>query len=72
MRVSIDPPLGHLYGFPKTYDPEMDGEDITEWLIREGYPAERIGEFGDQFYYRSWPADPKWTHIFQQGVPVRP
>lgn len=72
MRVSIDPPLGHLYGFPKIHDPQLHGEDICEWLIREGYPQQQMLQFGDRFYWRSWPADAKWTHMFRQGVPVTP
>ena len=49
MKVWIDPPSGWMYGFPKIYDPETDGE-INEWLKREGYPDPRTAP-----YYRSWP-----------------
>jgi len=38
----VDPPSGWAYGFPKLYDPATDG-DMTEWLIREGYP-ERLAK----------------------------
>lgn len=71
MRVSIDPPQGHLYGFPKTYDADQDGDDVNAWLVLQGYPEALILRYGDRFYYRSWPADPLWTHKFEQGVPVR-
>lgn len=71
MRVKIDPPHGHLYGFPKIYDPATETAPILEWLVQEGYPQERIDSFGDRFYYRSWPADPKWAHRFDQGIPTR-
>lgn len=33
----VDPPEGWRWGFPRLYDPAKDG-DMTEWLIRQGYP----------------------------------
>ena len=39
MKIWVDPPSGWLYGFPKVYDPSVDG-DCTEWMIKNGYPAE--------------------------------
>jgi len=53
----IDPPSGWKYGFPKL----MSKEDVQdqnlnfhEWLIKEGYPANLIHEFGEHFYIRTW------------------
>ena len=37
----VDPPSGWQYGFPKLYTPSEDG-DMTEWLVREGYPRHMI------------------------------
>lgn len=32
-----DPPSGWRYGFPKPYRP-IEGETLTDTLIRDGYP----------------------------------
>lgn len=38
MKVTmIDPPSGHLYGFPKVFD-KPDNVSLEEWLIENGYP----------------------------------
>jgi hypothetical protein len=47
----IDPPMGHLFGFPKKLVLE-NNETIEEFLIRNGYPEENI-ELGLK-YYRTW------------------
>jgi hypothetical protein len=47
----IDPPMGHLYGFPKKLILQ-DGETIKDFLIKYGYPEEYI-EIGLK-YYRTW------------------
>lgn len=36
-KVWVDPPQGHLYGFPKIYDPDEDGP-MHVWLREQGYP----------------------------------
>jgi hypothetical protein len=40
----VDPPSGWMYGFPRLYDPQADG-DMTAWLIAKGYP-ERLARQG--------------------------
>lgn len=47
----VDPPEGWKYGFPKEYDKEKDG-DMLEWMVKEGYPRERILAYGEYFYVR--------------------
>jgi len=42
-QILIDPPSGWMYGFPKVL-PEGT-ENVTEWLISEGYPKELIDQF---------------------------
>lgn len=47
----IDPPSGHLYGFPRALDLH-DGETIRQWLVRNGYPEHEL-DFAMK-YLRSW------------------
>jgi hypothetical protein len=49
----IDPPSGWKYGFPKVYDPDVDG-DCTKWMLANGYPQKEIDACGDHFYVRQW------------------
>ena len=49
----IDPPSGWKYGFPKAV-PSPAPNDMTAWLVSEGYPQKLIDEFGDHFYCRHW------------------
>lgn len=37
--VWIDVPSGYLFGFPKLYSPETDGE-LREWIKEQGYHDE--------------------------------
>lgn len=37
----VDPPAGWMYGFPKLYTPEVDG-DLYTWLVDNGYPADHV------------------------------
>jgi hypothetical protein len=53
MKTWIDVPSGWLYGFPKEYDSEQDGE-FREWLVREGYPQSELDRWGDKLWVRSW------------------
>lgn len=48
----IDPPGGWRFGFPKKVDSEVP--DMTQWLIDNGYPKEKITEYGDYFHVRMW------------------
>lgn len=45
----VDPPNGHLWGFPKVYDGE---QDAVEWLVANGYPAKEA-EWAHK-YVRMW------------------
>jgi hypothetical protein len=38
-KVWIDPASGWQFGFPKVYDPDVDG-DCTAWLLAQGLPEE--------------------------------
>lgn len=48
-RTWIDVPQGYLYGFPKIYDPDLDG-DLAEWIRAQGYTEEAA-------WTRGWPVD---------------
>lgn len=55
MRVKTvlmyDPPAGWMYGFPKPYEP-LEGEGVTDTLLRDGYPKDMLSEnpLGVRFY----------------------
>ena len=51
--LMCDPPSGWKYGFPKPI-PDSVGDDITEWLLSEGYPQQEIDNCGKHFYCRYW------------------
>ena len=51
MKVWVDPPSGHRYGFPKVFDTIEDG-DMLQWLYDNGYPRD-----ADPSYIRQWSAD---------------
>ena len=51
-RLWVDPPSGWMYGFPKIWEPEKDGNVIT-WLVRNGYPEKEATDLG---YVRYWDA----------------
>lgn len=48
----IDPPSGHLYGFPKILPDDVT--DTISWLVEQGYPKSRIAEMGENFVCRHW------------------
>ena len=50
MGTMIDPPSGHMYGFPKEL-PECI-IDIRQWLLDSGYPEKDV-DFALQ-YLRMW------------------
>ena len=54
--LMCDPPSGWKYGFPKPIPKGVD-DDITEWLLSEGYPQREIDACGDHFYCRYWEVD---------------
>jgi hypothetical protein len=52
LKMWVDPPSGWVHGFPKVYDPAVDGEDIRAWLVLKGYP-ESHADFACK-YLRMW------------------
>jgi len=62
MRVQmIDPPDGHLYGFPKRFE-AAEGTSTDEWLLANGYPQHEIDGFPNgvpcRRYYVERPEQP--------------
>jgi hypothetical protein len=47
----INPTSGWRYGFPKIL-PENYTGNVTEWLVKNGYPQSEIDHLGRHFYYR--------------------
>ena len=56
MQIWVDPPEGWRYGFPAIYDPEKDGQ-MSEWIVRKGYPLQTIKEYGESWAVRCWPVE---------------
>ena len=54
----VDPPEGWKFGFPAIYDPETDGQ-LSDWVVRKGYPLLTIKEYGDSWAVRCWPVEVK-------------
>ena len=54
--IWVDPPEGWKYGFPAIYDPETDGQ-LSDWVVRKGYPLLTIKEYGDAWAVRCWPVE---------------
>jgi len=52
----VDPPEGWKYNFPAIYDPDTDGQ-LSEWIIKKGYPVSLIQEYGDVWAVRCWPVE---------------
>ena len=59
MTKWIDPPSGWKYGFPKPVPKGV--EDMTEWLVSEGYPRAEIEKMGDYFFCRHWETEDETT-----------
>ena len=55
-KIWVDPPEGWKYGFPAIYDPEKDGQ-LSEWIVKKGYPVSLIQEYGDVWSVRCWPVE---------------
>ncbi len=47
--VLIDPPGGYMYGFPRRYNREKDG-DYASFLLKHGYPEKNL----DLALHYSW------------------
>jgi hypothetical protein len=56
--IWVDPPEGWRYGFPAIYDPEKDGQ-MSDWIVRKGYPLQTIKEYGESWAVRCWPVEVK-------------
>ena len=54
----VDPPEGWKFGFPAIYDPETDGQ-LSDLVVRKGYPLLTIKEYGDSWAVRCWPVEVK-------------
>ena len=54
--IWVDPPEGWKYGFPAIYDPNADGQ-LSEWIVKRGYPISLIQEYGDVWSVRCWPVE---------------
>ena len=61
--IWVDPPEGWKYGFPAIYDPETDGQ-LSDWVVRKGYPLLTIKEYGDSWAVRCWPVEVKPSDEF--------
>ena len=55
-KIWVDPPEGWKYGFPAIYDPDTDGQ-LSDWVVRKGYPLLTIKEYGTAWAVRCWPAE---------------
>jgi len=56
--IWVDPPEGWKYGFPAIYDPNTDGQ-MSDWIVRKGYPLLTIKEYGESWAVRCWPVEVK-------------
>ena len=61
--IWVDPPEGWKYGFPAIYDPDKDGQ-MSDWIVRKGYPLLTIKEYGDSWAVRCWPVEVKPSDEF--------
>lgn len=46
-RYLLDLPNGHAFGFPKSFDGNIDTLDFDAWLRENGYPEEWVKMFPD-------------------------
>jgi hypothetical protein len=56
--IWVDPPEGWKFGFPAIYDPDTDGQ-LSDWVVRKGYPLLTIKEYGESWAVRCWPVEVK-------------
>ena len=70
VKIMIDPPVGHRYGFPKALPKEAvahyknghhgikQGFRFEHWLREQGYPVdEMLEQLGSSFMVRQWIED---------------
>lgn len=55
-KIWVDPPEGWKYGFPAVFDTANDGT-MHEWIVKKGYPAQLIEEYGTAWAVRAWAAE---------------
>ena len=41
MKLWVDPPNGHLWGFPKVWDSELY-PSVTKWIHEQGFPDSKV------------------------------
>ena len=56
IKLWVDPPEGWKYGFPAIYNPNTDGQ-LSEWIVKRGYPISLIQEYGNVWSVRCWPVE---------------
>jgi glucan biosynthesis protein len=61
--IWVDPPEGWKYGFPAIYDTDTDGQ-MSDWIVKKGYPISLIQEYGDAWAVRCWPVEVKPSDEF--------
>lgn len=44
-RYLLGPPNGHAFGFPKSFDGDIEALDFDFWLRKNGYPDDWIKMF---------------------------
>lgn len=55
MALFVDPPEGWKFGFPK--EVPVGEKPSHQWLIDNGYPAEKIDEMGGNMILRCWESE---------------
>jgi len=74
MKVTmIDPPMGWKFGFPRTVPKRLETanmDELSTWLVEEGYPQEVIEGHGKYFYVRFW--EKEVEKVCCEGGPMTP
>jgi hypothetical protein len=77
-KITIDPPSGWKYGFPKEISLEeyLEIKSFKQWFIDNGYPEPEIASYGEHFYYKVHgaprpPAPPLEDKIIKEKYKVR-
>lgn len=47
----VDPPEGHMFGFPKVWDSETDPE-FEQWLVNCGYENLEMANYSRMWEYK--------------------
>ena len=67
-KVWVDIPQGYLYGFPKVYDPEHDG-NMQAWIYANGYPKDQEILWTRHWYYEEEDASVE-DKTAGEGLPI--